>query len=304
MTKALVHSDPRRTLLGMFWMVVAGLNFVAVNAIIKHVGDSIHPVEGGFLRYLFGLVFVVPMLRPIARSRIGVAALAMCSLRGAIHCIAVVSWFFAMTRIPIAEVTAMNYLVPVCIMAAAAMFLGETLTRARIGAIVAALVGVLLILRPGYREISPGHLAMLAAALAFTFSYLLAKKLSEELNASVIVGMLTLTVAIGLAPIAALVWVTPTLTEVFWLFLVALFATAAHYTMTLAFMHAPMSATQPVTFLHLVWAALTGWLLFGEAVDAWVILGGTVIIGAVSLVSWREAAEALKIARVNRRRSR
>ncbi len=289
MTKARLNSDYQRTLLGVFWMMVSGLNFVAVNAIIKHIGDSIPPVEGAFLRYLFGLVFVIVALRPLFRSRLRTTVLFWCGIRGAVHSVAVVCWFFAMTQIPMAEVTAMNYLVPVYIMAAAALLFGETLTRNRVGAVVAALVGVFLILRPGFREISPGHLAMLAAALSLTISYLVAKKLSGELNASIIVAALTLSVTVGLAPFAALVWITPTLAEIFWLFLVAGFATAAHYTMTLAFAQAPMSTTQPVTFLHLVWATMTGWLLFGEAIDAWVVLGGAIIVGAVSLVSWREA---------------
>ena len=62
--------------------------------------------------------------------------------------------------------------------------------------------------------------------------------------------------------------------------------------MTLAFRAAPLAVTQPVTFLQLVWAVLLGALVFGEGVDLFVILGGTVIVGAVSFISWRE--EVLK----------
>jgi len=59
--------------------------------------------------------------------------------------------------------------------------------------------------------------------------------------------------------------------------------------MTLAFAAAPLTVTQPVTFLQLVWAVLLGAVVFGEAVDGWVIFGGAVIIGAVSFITWREA---------------
>jgi drug/metabolite transporter (DMT)-like permease len=78
--------------------------------------------------------------------------------------------------------------------------------------------------------------------------------------------------------------------DVAWLFLVACFATGGHYTMTLAFAAAPVAVTQPVTFLQLVWAVLAGALLFGEPIDGWVVFGGTVVLGAVSFIAWREYA--------------
>ncbi len=72
-----------------------------------------------------------------------------------------------MTQIPIAEVTAMNYLSPVYVTIAAALFLGEKLAARCIEAVVVAMLGAVVILRPGFRELSPGHLAMLLAAVVF-----------------------------------------------------------------------------------------------------------------------------------------
>ena len=62
--------------------------------------------------------------------------------------------------------------------------------------------------------------------------------------------------------------------------------------MTRAFAAAPLAVTQPVTFLQIVWASLLGALVFGEAVDPWVIVGGVVIIGAISLSTLVEARAA------------
>ena len=74
-----------------------------------------------------------------------------------------------------------------------------------------------------------------------------------------------------------------------WLFLVAVFATIGHLTMTLAFRAAPMTVTQPVTFLQLVWASTLGALVFAEPIDRYVVLGGLVIFASVSFITWREA---------------
>ncbi len=270
-------------------MVVTGFNFVAVTAIVKHVGDDLPAAQAAFLRYILGLVFLIPMIRPILAARLTPRQLRLFGVRGLVHTVAVILWFFAMTRIPIAEVTAMNYLSPIYITLGAALFLGEKLPPRRLAAVIVALIGALIILRPGVKVIDPGHIAMLGTAVGFAAGYLIAKQLSGEVSAVVVVGMLSITVTIGLAPFALAVWVTPTLGQLGWMFLVACFATAGHYTMTLAFAAAPLTVTQPVTFLQLVWAVLLGYLAFNEAVDGWVILGGAIIMASVSFITWREA---------------
>lgn len=280
---------PSNPLLGIFWMLVTGLNFVAVTALVKHVGNGVPAPQAAFLRYLLGLVFLAPMLGPLYRAGLDGRALKLFGLRGLAHAAGVICWFYAMTRIPIAEVTAMNYLNPIYVTIGAALFMGEKLATRRIAAIAVAFLGMMVILRPGLREVSDGHIAMIFTAIFFGASYLLAGMLSGRASAAVVVAMLSITVTILLAPIAIAVWVTPTWEQLFWLFLVAGFATAGHYTMTLAFRAAPMAVTQPVTFIQLVWAALLGWLAFGEPVDAFVMLGGAMILAAVSFITWREA---------------
>ena len=270
-------------------MVVTGLCFVAVTAIVKYVGSGLPSSQAAFMRYGLGLVFMVPLLPTMRRNPPSARDLKLFALRGAMHTAGVICWFFAMTQIPIAEVTALNYLSPVYVTIGAALFLGETLAMRRITAVVVALMGALIILRPGVRELQPGHYAMMVTAILFGGSYLLAKSFSGRMQPSVIVFMLSVTVAIGLAPFAWAVWVRPTLSQVAWLFTVAAFATTAHYTMTLAFRAAPVTVTQPVTFLQLVWAVALGALLFNEPVDQWVVLGGAVILGSVTFITWREA---------------
>lgn len=278
-----------RPVAGVLWMLVTGLFFVAVTAVVKHGAADLPAAEAAFLRYALGLVFLIPMIRPMLAARITPAHLRLAALRGMAHTLGVILWFYAMTRITVAEVTAMNYLSPVYITLGAALFLGERLQRRRIAAVMVAFLGAVLILRPGLREVTDGHLAMLATAILFAVSYLSAKRLSDDLSPAVVVGLLSLSVTLGLVPFAAAVWRTPTPAELGWMFLVAVFATAGHYTMTLAFRAAPVAVTQPATFLQLVWATLLGWLVFGEGIDIWVVLGGMVILASVSFIAIREA---------------
>ena len=234
------------------------------------------------------------MIRPILRARLDRRQIMLFGLRGFVHTGAVILWFYAMSRIPLAEVTAMNYLSPVYVAIGAALFLGERLPPRRMVAVGVALIGAMIILRPGMRVLDPGHIAMLFTALGFAAGYLIAKLMSGEVSAAVVVGMLSITVTIGLAPFAYVVWVTPTLAQVGWMFLVACFATAGHYSMTLAFAAAPLTVTQPATFLQLVWAVILGAVIFAEPIDGWVILGGVVIMASVSFITWREAVAQRK----------
>lgn len=285
-----MNNQPQsRPVVGVLWMLVTGILFVGVTALVKTLGPVIPAAESAFLRYAIGLVFVIPMIRPIIRARLTRRQWGLFALRGLAHSGGVALWFYAMARIPIADVTAMNYLSPIYVTIGAALFLGEGLALRRILAVIVALIGAIIILRPGFREVGPGHLAMLIAAVVFGASYLLAKHLSDETSPVVVVGMLSVFVTIGLAPMAIANWVTPDWRALGILAAVACVATAGHYTMTLAFAAAPVTVTQPVSFLQLLWACLLGYFVFDEGLDMWVLIGGGVIISSVSFITWREA---------------
>lgn len=275
--------------LGIFWMVVTGFGFVAVTALVKYVGSSLPSAQAGFMRYALGLVFLIPMLGAMRRAVLSRNDIGIFVVRGAFHTLGVLMWFYGMTQIPIAEVTAMNYMAPIYVTLGAAFFLGERIALRRLAAVAAAMCGALIILRPGMREVETGHIAMIFSAIAMGGSYLVMKRLSDKFDASVVVFMLSIFVTVGLAPFAIAVWVPPTLEQTLLMFAVAFFATVSHYTMTLAFRAAPLSVTQPVTFLQLIWATALGVFVFAEPVDIWVIMGGTIIIAAVSFITWREA---------------
>lgn len=280
---------PARPAVGIFWMVVSGLLFVGFTAIVKSMSGRLPAAETAWLRYILGLVFFLPFLGRLMQVRLDRATFGLLVLRGVMHAIAVVTWFYAMTRITLAEVTAINYLNPIFVTLGAALFLGEKLAIRRVGAIVVALIGALIILRPGLREIEPGHYAMICTAMLFAVAYLILGPISKRVDAFVIVAMLSVTVSIVLTPIALTNWVTPTWQEIGLLFIVAALATAGHFTMTLAFAAAPLTVTQPITFLQLVWSVTLGAVLFGEGIDPWVVVGGGIIISALVFITFREA---------------
>ncbi len=286
---------PDRTLEGIGWMLLTTVLFVSVTGIVRYLGSSIPAPEAAFIRYAIGLILVLPAFRPLLRNRPKPAAMKLFMARGLVHGIAVSLWFYAMARIPIAEVTALGYTAPIFVTLGAAMFFGERLYFRRIMAVAMGFVGAMIVLRPGFQEVSSGQLAQLTAAPLFAMSFLLAKGLTRDFSAAAIVAMLSLFCTLTLLPGAILQWRDPTLEEVAWLGLTAVVATTGHYTLTRAFAAAPLTVTQPVGFLQLVWASALGILVFGEALDPFVILGGGIVVAAVSYISHREAAAARRM---------
>lgn len=285
----MVSSRPVRPVVGILWMLGAGLCFVVVTALVKWLGPGIPAAQSAFIRYMLGLVFLLPLLRSIRATPMNRRLWTMFGVRGVLHGIGVMLWFFAMTRISIAEVTALNYLAPIYVTIGAALFLGEGLAFRRISAVVVALIGAIIILRPGVQEVSQGHLAMIVAGLVFGIAYLLGKITTDESSPEMVLAQLSLWVTLTLAPFALAVWVPVPWSTVSTLFVVAFVATSGHYMMSLAFAAAPVTATQPVTYLQLVWATALGVLVFAEPIDIWVLVGGGLILGAVTFITWREA---------------
>ncbi len=282
-------SDLGRPLEGALWMAGAGLSFVGVNGIVRYLGTELPAAQSAFIRFGFGLLFLLPALWTMRGMRIGPEVGRLFLGRGGLHVVAVVLWFYAMARVPVAEMAAIGFLGPVIVLVIGGLLLGEGLGARRVMAVLVAVAGGLIVLRPGMRDLSLGHLSQLGATVFFSLSYIIAKRLSREAPASVIVAMLSVTVTLGLMPLALWQWQPVRWEQCAWLAAVAALATLGHYAMARAFRAAPLAVTQPVTFLQLIWAALLGALAFGEPVEAWVLAGGALIILAISANTWAEA---------------
>ena len=270
-------------------MALAGVCFVAMTGVIRGLLSEVNPFQAAFVRYVFGLILVIPIFIKIGVDGIRSRPIAFLAGRGAVHGIGVMLWFFAMTRIPVAEVSALGFTSTIFTIIGALLFLKESLYRHRVIAVFAGLFGTLVILRPGFQIIDVGAIALLASAVLFSCSLLMAKHLTKTESNTTIIAFLSLFAALALLPFALSVWRTPSALELFWLLITAILATSAHYAMNKAFTPADITALQPVMFLQLVWATLLGLIIFDEHPDLWVWIGGGIIIITATITARREA---------------
>ena len=277
-----------QSIIGILWMVLTTILFVAVTATVRFLEGEVPAPQAAFLRYLIGTLLLTPALVTLIKVKPEKALMNKFILRGLVHSIGVTMWFYAMSVMPVAEVTAIGFLTYIFVSVGASIFLKEKLHKHRLSAILISFIGALIILRPGFKEIGNGQIGMLIATIVFTASYLIAKIVSKERSSSEIVAMLSIFTTIFLFPSAIYVWEPLSIKAFLVLTLTAVIATVGHITMTKAIKLAPMVTTQPILFLQLVWASMVGFFLFDENIDPFVIIGGTIIMICVCYVAYRE----------------
>ena len=284
-----------QSLIGILWMVITTILFVAVTASVRFLDGEVPAPQAAFMRYLIGTLLLTPALISLIKVKPSKPLMKKFLLRGIVHSIGVTLWFYAMSVMPVAEVTAIGFLTYIFVSIGACIFLNEKLHKHRLTAIVISFIGALIILRPGFKEIGNGQIGMLIATIVFTLSYLIAKIVSKERSSAEIVAMLSLFTTIFLIPTAIYSWEPLSIKALIVLTFTAVIATLGHITMTKAIKSAPMVVTQPILFLQLVWASMVGLFIFDENFDPFVILGGTVIMICVCYVSYREHKLGKKI---------
>jgi len=270
-------------------MLASTVLFVGMTGIVRHLGSDMAAPQAAFIRYAFGIMLLSPFLLRLKARDIVTPRMGLHAVRGFVHGFGVMLWFFAMARIPIAEVTALGFTTPIFVTIGAAIFLGERFRMRRLIAVLLGLFGTLVIVRPGFIAVELGTLAQLAAAPLFAGSALVSKRLTATESSEVIIALMSLFVALTLLPFAIASWRTPTTEELAWLFAAALIATTGHYTLTRAYQATEITVTQPLSFLQLVWAALLGYYVFTETPDIWTIAGSIVIVGSATYIAHREA---------------
>lgn len=232
------------------------------------------------MRSLIGLV----MLYPLVHAAGGFAAMKTArwpqhALRNAVHYAAQYGWFVALTLIPLAQVVAIEFTMPIWTALLAVALLGERFNRWKALAVLLGLVGVALIVRPAASAISPGQLIALAAAVGFAVSVTLTKSLTRTDSAvQIMFWMLIVQSVLGLAPALA-VWRWPSPTVWGWVLVIAFCGTFSHYCMSRALRHADATVVVPMDFLRVPLTALAGWLVYAERIDALTVLGTALILG-------------------------
>jgi drug/metabolite transporter (DMT)-like permease len=278
------------------WIVLSGICAVMMNVLIRIAAQEMHPFEVAFFRCLFGLVFILPWIVKggpfLLRSRNRGFFL----LRAGVGLVSMATWFYGITVVPLATATAVNFTAPLFATMAAVLILHEDVRLRRWSAVVIGFVGVLVIMRPGSAALDVNLFLLLLSAATGAMNNITVKFLARTEPPSRIVAyfMIYLT-PLSLIP-ALFVWQWPAPSTFGALIGLGGFGTLAHFSVARALTAADASACAPFEFARLPFAALIGFVFFGEVTDMWTWLGAAIIAVSSIYVAYREA----RIARLGR----
>ena len=218
-------------------------------------------------------------------------------VRGAVLIGSSICFVYALRDLPIADVTALNYSTPMMVVVLAVVVLGERLTPARIAFVLAGVIGMLLIVRPGTDVFRGASVLALASAAFYATYQIMTRRMADEdpgvlLFYPALVGAVAMSFALlfSLDAIVAMPW-----THVAMLVVGGMVGTLGHLLFILAFQRGAASALTPFTYVHLVWATLIGWIAFGTFPDGYALAGMAIIAGAGLLITLHERRRAQSV---------
>ena len=280
-----VSTHTRAALLMLGSTVFFGLMAVS----IKLAAETLHTFEIAFFRNFFGLVAALPLLLRHGPGLLRTTQLPRYFIRCLIGVLSMFCGFWAIGHLPLAQAVSLSYSTPLFVTIAAVWFLHEQVRARRWAAVVLGFIGVLVIVRPGSASFTAGSLVALSAAVLSGIVAIQIKQLSATEPADRIVLWTTmLWVPMSLGP-ALFVWEWPQGITWLWVAAAGLLGTGGHMLWTRALKLGDVSALTPISFMQLPLVAVFGFVLFGEAVDRWTVLGAAIIFAANAYIAHREA---------------
>ena len=201
------------------------------------------------------------------------------ALRIALSTFETAFFYWAVVYLPLADVMTFYLAGPIYVAALAVFLLGERLDRRRVAVIAIGFVGVLIVLRPSGATMTWPALIALAGSIFFALLMITTRKLRETRDTTLVVGQILGALLFGLVT-APFTWVQPTVVDFGLLSLLGIVAMIAHMCVNRSLKLAPASIVTPYQYTLIVWAALFGYLVFGDVMQMWTLIGAAVICGA------------------------
>lgn len=296
-------ASPRAYAEGAAWMAGAAIAFSGLLVSVRALASTYPAVELVFVRSLVGILFVAPIVTRSGFGALKTKRLPLHALRAAFAAVAMVLLYYALIRIPVADVTALTFLIPLFTTITAATILKERVDGPRWAATSAGFCGALVIVRPGFAAIDLAVVLALLSSVAYAGAWTTIKFLTRTESAAVTVFYLNaLALPLLLVP-TIFVGVWPAVADLPVLAVMAFCGWAAHFCQARSFGAADASAVMPFDFLRLPISALMAWIAFSEISDVWTWVGAVIIFGSGWFIARREArarSKALKEAPTTR----
>lgn len=258
------------------WMSIAVISFCIMAIGVKEMSSEINSFQIIFFRSVIGLITLLLFFR----RKLSTPTFKMIYhhlFRNVFHLIGQYGWIVGIIYLSLAEVTAIEFSVPIWVLIIAAIFLKEKLTIPKLVSISLGFIGVLFILKPGFGIISQNSIIVLLSAVSYAIAHTSTKKLTATYSPLDIVFVMCL-IQIPISFCFTLTnWNIPSITDSFWLVIVGISAITAHFTMAQAMKADEISSIISLDYFRLPILIIIGILFYNEDFKFVYLIGGTLI---------------------------
>ena len=276
MAEPQVSNNLRGALWGLGMM--AGLGGVSIA--IRALKSDIALQELLFFRAFIGLIVISIFMAPKGWRILIPRRPGLQLVRNLLHVSAQYCVFFAIIIVPLAEVTAIEFTVPLITVLLAGPLLREEIGRTRWIGMIVGFIGILFIIRPVFQDVPPAILIAIFGAMLFSLNNILVKVLSEVEEAGTMVFVMNVIQTLVLIVPTYLVWVTPQWDHVPGLLMLGLSGILAHYCLSRALAIADTSIVLPLDFLRMPFIAIIAYWVWSETFSPWTAVGAVIIFSS------------------------
>ena len=274
--------------LAIFLIITSVFFGTVMLSFLKIAQEDVNVYVAGFFRFFLGLIIILPYVIKNKDVVLKTTHLKKHLFRAILGLPAMLLYFSALVLLPIEKLTAISFVVPLIVTILAVFFLGEKIYIYRTLALILGFSGMLVIIRPGFVDISIGVYMVLFSALLWSVNIIITKKISKDDSAITILAYQSIFMSLLSFFIVLFFWEMPSIKTFIYLILAAMCGTVLHLTLNHAFKLVDVSMTQPYSFLNLVFASIIGYFVFDEMPDLYTWIGALIIFTGVLIISYRE----------------
>ena len=274
---------------GLLLMLTATMVLAVMHGMVRFLGEELHPFVIAFFRNLFGLVAVLPLVYRIGLAGLRTGKPVVMVLRSVSGIIAMLTWFYGLAKVPTTEATALSFTAAIFSALAALFILGEKMRIRRWLAIAGGFIGVLVVLQPDSDNFNPDMLYILVSCVFWGLSVSIVKYLTRTESSTSIVAWMGMLLTVLSLPPALYFWQWPSTQALFMLVIMGALGTAGHLCMARALTYADTTAVMSLDFMRLIWAAMIGYLFFGDPFEANTWVGAIIIFASGLYIIFRES---------------
>ena len=278
-----------KKLLAILLFVTATFFGSLMGVFMRLAQSDINVFTASFLRFGIGFVIILPYLFYSKFNVYKTNNIKLHFIRGIINVPTMYVGFAALMFIPLEQIQALHFIVPIIVTFLAVFFFKEKIRFVRISALIIGLIGMLVMLRPGIIEMNIGVYMVLFSSFVWSFIIIITKFLSKNDSPITILTYQYSLVTFFSFFIVIFFWETPSSIIFLYTFLAALSGTILHIALIYSYKLVDLTLTQPFTFLSLIWASLFGYYIFGEKPDIFTWLGAIIIFSGVLIIFYRES---------------